>query len=410
MTQAIVNNFNILDNGGCNKVNQKSANLTSAVSGEKTSDNFNKILDKTIDKDSCTLGDMKKSNGDMSDKIKNFKNILIQATREVNMEKSLDLTLARDITEIIDQLKAAINEDLSEDESDNESDETTDVLNISDNDNVSEIQIPAENEHVFEQVLTMINTLSNIENPISNNIIQEESVDIELPKTSELNIMPEINKEEAVDAESDSQQSLDEDMLSELKVEIVDSQTGSQSEENMTQQETPEEVGIKIMLNHGDEKTDVQFEKQINLNTTKPVEITSEKIIEQITKHLDSLKTSSKLTMTLNPETLGKINLQILNSKDGLSAQLTVMTNDARELLMKGLTGLKEALLAQGVNVDNISIKVSDAKEPYNPDWTEQENSEKNNKEQQRQKQDEKEKGLFEKTITKSLNKENGNV
>ena len=114
--------------------------------------------------------------------------------------------------------------------------------------------------------------------------------------------------------------------------------------------------------------------------------------------------------MTLNPVTLGKVNLQILNTKDGLSAQFTVMTNDARELLMKGLDGLKEALLAQGVNVDNISIKVSDAKEPYNPDWTEQENSENSNKEQHKQKQGEKEKGLFEKTIAKKLDEENGNL
>lgn len=403
MTQALVNNLDILSTD-----NQKSVNSATAVSDTKTSDNFNKILDKTIDKG--TLGDMKNSGGDMSEKIENFKNVLIQATREVNMEKSLDLTLARDITEIINQLKTAINDEITDEEPEQLVD-TSDLAN-EDDEKTSAVEIPAEPQPIFEQLLTFINAAKS-ETEISqvNASAQEESVDIKSPKTTELKFMPQqISKEENAENEIDSAQTLDEDMLNELKVEISDSQTNAQTGENTAQQESPEEIGIKIMLNNSDEKTNIQFEKQINLNTTKPTEITSEKIIEQITKHLDSLKTSSKLTMTLNPETLGKINLQILNSKDGLSAQFTVVSNDVRDMLMKGLDGLKEALLAQGVNVDNISVKVSDTKEPYNPDWTEQENSENSNKGQQKQKQEEKEKGLFEKTIAKSLDGENGNL
>ena len=404
MTQALANNLDIPNTGS-----QKPASSAATVSDAKESDNFNKILDKTIDKG--TLGDMKNSGGDMSEKMENFKNVLIQATREVNMEKSLDLTLARDITEIINQLKTAIDGEIAVEEKE----ETADSMNLEkkeeDDENTSAVVLPAEPQPVFEQLLTFINTAQQkTEISQANTPVQEESSDIETPKNTELKIMPQISKEENTENEVASKQTLDEDMLSELNVEITDSQTDSQAGGNMARQESPEEVGIKIMLNQNDEKTNIQFEKQVNLNTSKNTEVTPEKIIEQITKHLDSLKTSSKLTMTLNPETLGKINLQILNTKDGLSAQFTVMTNDARELLMKGLNGLKETLLAQGVNVDNISVKVSDAKEPYNPDWTEQENSENSNKEQQKQKQDEKEKGLFEKTIAKSFDKENGNV
>ena len=411
MTQAVVNNFDILNNTICDTNSQKNANTDSAASNENSSENFNKILDKTIDKNSSTLGDMKDSNGDMSDKVEIFKNVLIQATREVNMEKSLDLTLARDISEIIAQLKEAVNEEILADDTNNTEAEVLTESEIPDDTNNSEIPVSADIQPVFEQLLNSITTAkTDSENPVSDTLAKEENVDIEKPKTSEPNIMPKISKEETVEIESDSAQKLDEDMLNELKVEILDSQTDSQTGEDMAQKESPEEVGIKVMLNHNDEKTNIQFDKQITLNTTKPTEVTPEKIIEQITKHMDSLKTSSKLTMTLNPETLGKINLQILNSKDGLSAQFTVMTNDARELLMKGLDGLKESLLAHGVNVDNISVKVSDTKEPYNPDWTEQENSENSNKEQQRQKHEEKEKGLFEKTIAKNLDKENGNV
>ena len=77
---------------------------------------------------------------------------------------------------------------------------------------------------------------------------------------------------------------------------------------------------------------------------------------------------------------------------------------------MKGIDGLRENLLTQGVSVDNISVKVSEAEEPYNPDWTEQQDSEGGNKEQARQNKEEKEKGLFEKTMTENLKKKNGNV
>ena len=102
--------------------------------------------------------------------------------------------------------------------------------------------------------------------------------------------------------------------------------------------------------------------------------------------------------------------MQIINTKEGLSAQFTVTTNEARDILMKGLDGLKESLLTQGVGVDNISVKISETEESsYNQDWTEQENS--GNKHQQsRQQREEKEKGLFEKIVAENLKNENGKV
>ena len=43
------------------------------------------------------------------------------------------------------------------------------------------------------------------------------------------------------------------------------------------------------------------------------------------------------------------------------TSSLTVTTQEAKDILMKGLDGLKDTLLAQGVNVDNVSVKVADA-------------------------------------------------
>ena len=55
---------------------------------------------------------------------------------------------------------------------------------------------------------------------------------------------------------------------------------------------------------------------------------------------------------------------------------------------MNGLEGLKDNLLAHGVNIDNVSVKLEKTTESENPsDWTEQEGSRGGNKQQGSQKQ-----------------------
>ena len=106
-----------------------------------------------------------------------------------------------------------------------------------------------------------------------------------------------------------------------------------------------------------------------------------------------------------------RLNIQLFASKEGLTAQFTVTTQEARDLLMKGLDGLKESLISQGIGVDNITVKVADShKSEYNQDWTEQEGSRGGNKKQEQSNKEEKEKGLFEKTLAQTTEEENGNV
>ena len=78
---------------------------------------------------------------------------------------------------------------------------------------------------------------------------------------------------------------------------------------------------------------------------------------------------------------------------------------------MKGLDGLKDTLLAQGVSVDNVSVKLSESQEAeYNADWTEQEGSSGGNKEQRGSKEGSKdERERFEQMMSFAQD-ENGNV
>lgn len=368
MTQALTN-YDILNTAKLptdSSVGTGNTDLSSKYTTDtKSSYNFNEILDKTVQKENSAPidADNVNPNGDMSDTIENFKEFLTETTREVNMEKSLDLTLARDITEIIGQLQSALSTGFSN------------VLNTESCENI---------ETIIDEVQPNLTT-------------DEETVIGKIVKSAD-------------DISDDIDFALDNDVLDELNIESISAETDFSGNESMTQQESTEEFSVKIMLNQNTEKFDINSIKSAGNNPVKPTEISSEKIVEQITKHLDSLKSTSKVNIVLNPESLGRVNLQIINSKGGLTAQFTVTTNDARELLMKGLDGLKESLLTQGISVDNLSIKVSESEEAYNPDWTEKEGSENGTKQNSKQNREEKEKGQFEKTITESLKKNNGKV
>ena len=180
-----------------------------------------------------------------------------------------------------------------------------------------------------------------------------------------------------------------ENIIKELNVEVVSSQSAEAegSMGNLMQNQTPQEQTARIMI-QGDIKYEaVAAETTKNASPAKTINVTPSKIIDQISKQLEGMFNKSKLNMVLNPGTLGKLNLQLINSKEGLLAQFTVTTQEARDILMKGLDGLKESLLAQGVNVDNISVKFEDFESESKLDYTEQEGSKGGNKHQGARKQ-----------------------
>ena len=422
MIGSALNNLNALNDAVIQAADTQLSGIGAAFNGMDSSlaDDFNNILDKTIEQsDSLTLGDMKdiSLNGDMFEALQAFKDVLFQTTREVNMENSLDLTLARDITEIISQLKSAINTEADTDiEEDTEQDSSVTFQNQQTDE--TDCKEPVNEDGViplFAQILNITNNIQSkavSDNSLNVNADCDDSQQTDSSKT-EYNLTIK-SKDSPIETDAKNSQSehlsdIDDEMLRELNIESLSSESDDLSNGYTPNRQSPEELGVKMMLNAETTKFEIKSDGQISASqSAKPAEITAEKIIEQITKQFDSIKSTSRLNIVLNPESLGKVNLQILNTKDGLSAQFTVTTNDARELLMKGIDGLKESLLAQGVNVDNISVKISDTEEAYNPDWTEQE-SDGGEKGQKQQKQEEKEKGLFEKTIAKTLKNDDSN-
>ena len=432
-----------------------------AISAMDKSNNFDKIFERNIDKNTKENSDNKNLSQNLKtlDDVKSvksreitidsaeFQKILKSATDEANVETSLDLTLARDISEIITQLKEAVENASEIIETNNEEETTLEELTAlieepleTDESLLSELESNdlqsnmdseskgSDSQETFEQLLALgqemkINLIDNsIKEEFSNETktdlsINEDSVLTEFVEyaedaTLELN---ESFKTDEVDSETEDFV-LEEEMLKDLRIESISSESVDVGAESFTNSESPVEHVVKTMINTDVEVFDIKVEAPQNISNAsqvqvKPVDVNPSRIIDQITKHLESLQNNSKVNIVLNPESLGKVNIQLLTTKEGLSAQFTVATQEARDLLMKGLDGLKEALNTHGVGVDNVSVKIADSqKSEYRQDWTEQEGSRGGNKEQGHSNKEEKEKGLFEKMMEQTTQEENGNV
>ena len=62
----------------------------------------------------------------------------------------------------------------------------------------------------------------------------------------------------------------------------------------------------------------------------------------------------------LKPDNLGKINIELIQNKDGIMARLTADSIQVKDMLDKNLDGLKNTLTSQGINVNSVNVRVED--------------------------------------------------
>ena len=346
-----------------------------------------------------------------------FKKILKKARYEANAEKSLDLTLGRDINDVINQFKDYIESATQEGEI---------VIDEAMLEKLKNGSLDDEIEMIFAQVMAMANTQVNQNSILAedlsalkeqfSNMFESMTVEAETAEKVSEAVAEKIVKTLEDIVKQDIDEVLDNEVLNELNIESIEAETFSAGGESLLQGQTAEEQGLKAMLSQDVENFDLRVEKALNaqssqMSQTKTADITPSRILEQISRQLENLQTNSKVNIVLNPESLGKVSAQLLSTKSGLVAQFTAATAEAREMLMKGLDGLKESLLSHGVAVDNVSVRLNDVQESeYNADWTDQEGSEGGNKGQGQPNREEKEKGLFESMFSQIKQNENGNV
>lgn len=155
--------------------------------------------------------------------------------------------------------------------------------------------------------------------------------------------------------------------------EIEDSQTGANFGGTSSQ-----EMMMRDMLTENansattDAKTTVDFTQ--SLNKTPNVQQNSQMqqniqdapeidILDQIRAKfaVNSKNGMQKITIGLTPESLGKVSIEIAKGQNGISAQILADNAQAKEILDKNLDGLKSMLQSQGVNVNNVNVKVAEA-------------------------------------------------
>ncbi len=126
--------------------------------------------------------------------------------------------------------------------------------------------------------------------------------------------------------------------------------------------------------------TTASTEQAVPQGLQQNVNISKDDIIAQIHTKLQALNSTNntKLSMVLNPESLGKVQIQLTNTSDGMLAEFTVASQQVKDILDSSLHQLKDTLSAQGVHVNDVSVKVSHSENNAQMDYTEQENSDSN--------------------------------
>lgn len=382
-----------------------------------------------------------------------FKELLGEISKDANVETSLDLTLARDINEIITQLKEAVEDTVETVEEIAEKTEEIAVvlqsglLNNIDLDETLpvDIEVSVESQEVVSNVEAP-KAEAKSDNALYNNLLAEVDKNEQVSR-SDIVFEPELPKEKATLSEifesadveiiefsensseevvvlkptnslivDELENVLDEEVVKNLRVESLSAESDMARQDSFMHSQTPQEHVVRALITQEVEVFEIKLEPNSNVQNSqqvqmKSVDINPSRIIDQITKQLEGLQNGSKVNIVLNPESLGKVNIQLMSTKEGLTAQFTVTTQEARDVLTKGLDGLRESLGAHGVAVDNVSIKLAEAqKSEYNQDWTEQEGSRGGNKGQKDSEREEKQKGLFEKMMAQATEDENGNV
>lgn len=404
MVKALLNSINNIPN--------TTAQLNSAASDNVSKTDFEKLFDK---QQSLASNDKRPEDNTKDDDEES-------SEKAVSPNDTFAGSVAYDIRQLIAFLKSAGDDTSSNTEEtevqDIDGTETLDadeitkkLLNLEEEDDDKKKDDGETEVQSEPEVETQTDDLTN--NNIDSFLEDFEVTTEEVQSNSETQTT---SKEVSKETEQSLEDIIDEDQLKELKIESIEAETSdSTGEDDIMQNQTPEEQGVKAMLqadaDFAEVKTDAKPAQTVQ-NKTKPTsssEVTSNKIIEQITKQMEGMYNGSKVNMVLNPESLGKVSIQLINTKEGLSAQFTVATQEARNLIMKGLDGLKDTLMSHGVSVDNVSVKINDAQESeYNADWTEQEGSRGGNKEQGSQKE-QRGKEQFEQMMS-FIENENGKV
>ena len=204
-----------------------------------------------------------------------------------------------------------------------------------------------------------------------------ENVKIQVEDNVKVNVNNQVQDSAKVEKanETMNRAGLSTQTLREMDGKVTAMETGNQTGAQFG--ETSQEMLMRDMLSQNattqttDAKTTVDFAQAMNKATTaqqpqaqqNTQEAQEVNILDQIRAKFAVSKQNGlqKITIGLTPESLGKVTVEIVKGQNGISAHLLADNPQAKEILDKNLDGLKSVLQSQGVNVNNVNVKVAEA-------------------------------------------------
>ncbi len=136
------------------------------------------------------------------------------------------------------------------------------------------------------------------------------------------------------------------------------------------------------------------FDKMLNSQNIKnPAE---DSVIDQVIKKstVEFQNGKTKISLQLNPENLGKVEINLVSEKGTITAKIMAENNQVKDMLSKNLEALRQNLSQQGINLNKITVQTQESNLANN-------NNQNNNEEFKRSNEantyDNEESGLFSK-------------
>lgn len=247
----------------------------------------------------------------------------------------------------------------------------------------NELQMTPAELMEFQQTLEQLPSLETTEAtpqemPISdaetdtNTVVTEHATEVVDEVTDELNVVQTEKTEMAVETET-----VEETTEEGVKIEVVrtdeqmDTSEESMSEgeeQNFTKSDEKQLTGVRtpqgnehVVLNETQTTTFVEQLGEFETVQTLPPHVTVSDIMEQFaeqTRVMISADTT-RMEMQLNPEHLGKLYLEIVESEGAITAKIQTQNEVVREALEMQIADLKVNLNQAGVKVDSVEVTVA---------------------------------------------------
>lgn len=139
-------------------------------------------------------------------------------------------------------------------------------------------------------------------------------------------------------------------------------QSSTQGEQAKQPEQTKQPFLLRTDMTKVMWQSEMSKTQQLSLNVEmKGTQVNTESLMKGLDKMLSSsafLKNGamSKLVIKLNPESLGTIRIELIQSQNSLIAKLHVQNEQVRSLIESQLSSLKQSFTAQNVQVDRFEI------------------------------------------------------